>query len=87
VATLSPRMWIHVDPMAFSVEGGSQGHGGKGRRPPMPPGAGRPDGLPGMAGVRNNLIGGPGSRAYARNRHGSDSPWPNGDRYYQHPRG
>jgi hypothetical protein len=86
-STFSPRTWIHVDPMAFSVEGGSQGHGGKGRRPPMPPGAGRPDGLPGMAGVRNNLIGGPGSRAYARNRHGSDSPWPNGDRYYQHPRG
>jgi hypothetical protein len=40
--TFSPRTWIHVDPMAFNVEGGSQGHGGESRRPPMPPERGDP---------------------------------------------
>jgi hypothetical protein len=40
--TFSPRTWIHVDPMAFNVEGGSEGHGGKGWRLPMPPEWGDP---------------------------------------------
>jgi hypothetical protein len=59
-------MWFHmpvdiVDHMAFNVERSSQGHGGKSRglgramRPPMPPLPGRPEGLPGMAGARDNL--------------------------------
>jgi hypothetical protein len=30
VATCSPRTWIHVDPVAFNVEWGSEGHGGRG---------------------------------------------------------
>jgi hypothetical protein len=29
-STWNPRTWIHVDPMAFNVERGSGGHGGKG---------------------------------------------------------
>jgi hypothetical protein len=36
-STFSPRTWIHVDPMAFNVEGGNQGHGGESWGSPMPP--------------------------------------------------
>jgi hypothetical protein len=55
-STFSPRTWIHVDPMAFNVERSSGGQGGRG----LEAGSGdkapwRPDGLPGMAGVRDNL--------------------------------
>jgi len=54
--TRSPRMWIHVDPMAFNVERSSGGQGGRG----LEAGSGdkapwRPGVLPGMAGVRDNL--------------------------------
>jgi hypothetical protein len=57
----STSPWTSWDPVAFNVKRSSQGHGGESRglsramRSPMPPLPERPDGLPGMAGARDNL--------------------------------
>jgi hypothetical protein len=59
VATRSPRTWIHVDPMAFNVEGGNQGHGGESWGAPMPPEWGDPTvcrAWPGFGTTFSNLL-------------------------------